>query len=144
MPRLGKIATGLVAVLAMGWLWHGPLGRGELYAERLEAAGRAAIAPLGLPGIQLHLPRDPIRRVAVMSGPADDLQREGLGSEYGLNDYVREVPGISGVHWADQKGGPGGLPLLAETLLQLVLAYALGFGLGALLFARPKRRSFLD
>jgi hypothetical protein len=144
MPRLGKVATGLVAVLLMGWLWHAPLGRGELYAERLEAAARAAIAPLGLPGIAVRLPRDPIRRTAILSGPADDLQREGLGSEYGLNDYIREVPGIRGVHWTDQPGGPGGLPLLAETLLQLVLAYALGFGLGALLFARPKRRSFLD
>ncbi|MFL6857577.1 MAG: hypothetical protein ACJ8EB_06665 [Allosphingosinicella sp.] len=144
MPRLGKVAIGLIAVLLMGWLWHGPMGRGELYAERLEAGARAAIAPIGLPGVAVRLPRDPIRRTAILSGPADDLQREGLGSEYGLNDYVREVPGIAGVRWADRPGGPGGLPLIAETLLQLALGYALGFGLGALLFGRPRRRSFLD
>jgi hypothetical protein len=144
MPRLLKFAIGLLAVLLMGWMWHGPLGRGEAYAARLEAGARTAIAPLGMQGVALRLPRDPIRRTAILSGPADRIQREGLGSEWGLNDYVRDVPGIAGVHWADQPGGPGGLPLLVETLLQLTLAYALGFGVGAIFFARPKRQSFLD
>jgi hypothetical protein len=144
MPRLLRIAIGLAAMLAMGWIWHGPLGRGEAYVARLEAGARAAIAPIGIAGVEVRLPRDPLRRTAILSGPANDLQREGLGSEMGLSDYVRAVPGIAGVHWADQPGGPGGLPLLAETLLQLLFAYALGFGIGAIFFARPKRQSFLD
>jgi hypothetical protein len=144
MPRNARIWIGLVAVLLMGWLWHGPAGRGGAYAARLETAARAEIAPVGIQGVQVRMPRDPIRRTALMSGPADNVQREGMGSEWGLSDYVRDVPGIAGVHWADEPGGPGGLPLLAETLLQLALAYALGFGLGAIFFARPKRKSFLD
>jgi hypothetical protein len=144
MPRLLRLLIGLAAVLVMGWIWHGPAGRGDAYVTRLEAGARAAVAPIGIAGVKVRLPRDPLRRTAILSGPADDLQREGLGSEMGLNDYVRAVPGIAGVRWADQPGGPGGLPLLAETLLQLLFAYALGFGLGALFFGRRKRRSFLD
>jgi hypothetical protein len=144
MPRLLRILIGLAAVLLMGWIWHGPAGRGEAYVDKLEAGARSAIAPIGIAGVEVRLPRDPLRRTAILSGPADDLQREGLGSEMGLNDYVRAVPGIASVHWTDQPGGPGGLPLLAETLLQLLLAYALGFGIGAILFGRPKRQSFLD
>src|SRR6185437_1180538 len=128
----------------MGWAWHGPAGRGEAFAAALDAEARAAIAPIGLPGIQVRMARDPIRRVAIMSGPADDIQREGMGSEMGLSDYVRAVPGVAGVHWADTPGGPGGLPLLVETWLLVTLAYLVGLGLGALLFGRRKRQSFLD
>jgi hypothetical protein len=144
MPRIMRFVVGLAAVLLMGWLWHGPLGRGQAYVERLETGARAAIAPVGIPGVEVRLPRHPLSRTAILSGPADDLQREGLGSEWGLNDYVRDVPGVAGVRWTDQAGGFGGVPLLAETLLQVALAYALGFGLGAILFARRKRQSFLD
>jgi hypothetical protein len=144
MRRAVRLLIGLAAVMLMGWIWHGPAGQGGAYVAKLEAGARSAIAPIGIAGVEVRLPRDPLRRTAILSGPADDLQREGLGSEMGLNDYVRAVPGIAGIHWTDQPGGPGGLPLLAETLMQLLLAYALGFGIGAIFFARPKRQSFLD
>ncbi|HEX5184801.1 MAG TPA: hypothetical protein VFW19_16815 [Allosphingosinicella sp.] len=139
-----KLLIGFVAVLVMGWVWHGPGGRGEAFAETLESQARAAIAPIQIPNIQVHIARHPLRRVALMSGPADDVQREGMGSEWGLSDYVRNVPGISGVHWTDTRGGPGGLPMLVETWSLVALAYAIGLGLGALLFGRRKRQSFLD
>ena len=139
-----KLLAGFVAVLLMGWGWHGPAGRGEAFAASLDAQARAAIDPVGIPGIQVHMARGPIRRVAIMSGPADDIQREGMGSEMGLSDYVRAVPGVAAVHWADAPGGPGGLPMLVETWLLLIVAYAAGLGLGALLFGRRKRQSFLD
>jgi hypothetical protein len=139
-----KLLIGLAAILLMGWVWHGPAGRGEAFAASLEAEARDAVASVGLPGISVRIARDPIRRVAIMSGPADAIQREGMGSEMGLADYVRAVPGIAAVHWTDEPGGPGGLPMLVETWLWLVLAYALGLGLGAILFGRRKRQSFLD
>jgi hypothetical protein len=139
-----KLLVGLVAVLAMGWLWHGPAGRGEAFARSLEAEARSAIAPIGLPGIEVRMARHPLRRVALMSGPADDIQREGLGSEMGLSDYVRAVPGIAGVRWTDQPGGPGGFPLLAETWILLLLGYGIGLAAGRLFFGRRRRRSFLD
>jgi hypothetical protein len=139
-----KLLVGMVAIMLLGWVWHGPAGRGEAFAAALDAQARAAIDPIGIPGIRVRMARDPIRRVAIMSGPADDIQREGLGSEMGLSDYVRAVPGIAGVHWTDAPGGPGGLPLLAETWILHILAYALGLGLGAPIFGRRKRQSYLD
>jgi hypothetical protein len=139
-----KLLVGIAAIMLLGWVWHGPAGRGEAFAAALDAQARAAIDPIGIPGIRVRMARDPIRRVAIMSGPADDIQREGLGSEMGLSDYVRAVPGVAGVHWADAPGRPGGLPLLAETWILLILAYALGLGLGALIFGRRKRLSYLD
>ena len=36
-----------------------------------------------------------------------------------------------------------GLPLLAETLILIALAFLLGLGAAWLLFGRPKRESFL-
>jgi hypothetical protein len=128
----------------MDWVWHGPAGRGEAFAEALEAQARATIAPIGIPDIQVHMARHPLRRVAVMSGTTDPVQRDGMGSEWGLSQYVSHVPGISGVHWTDEAGGPGGLPMLVDTWILVTLAYAVGLGLGALLFGRRKRQSFLD
>jgi hypothetical protein len=139
-----KLLVGFLALLLMGWIWNGPAGRGEAFAAALDTQARAAIAPLDVPGIAVRMARDPIRRVAIMSGPADDIQREGMGSGMGLADYVRAVPGIAAVRWTDEPGAPGGLPLLVETWILLILAYALGLGLGALLFGRRKRQSFLD
>jgi hypothetical protein len=144
MPASAKILIGLAATLLMGWIWHGPAGRGETFVAGLETAARSEIAPIGLPGIQVRLGRHPLSRTAVMSGPADSVQREGLGSEWGLEDYVRSIPGIAGARWDDESGAGLVLPLLAETWLMLALGYALGFGLGALLFARRRRESFLD
>jgi hypothetical protein len=144
MGRPVKIAIGLLAVLLMGWIFHGPAGRGAAFVDGLEAEARTAVAQAELPGIEVRMKRDPLSRVALLSGPANDLQREGLGSQPGLNDYVRAVPGIASVHWDDEKGGAGGLPLLAESELLVAIAYLIGLGLGALFFGRRKRQSFLD
>ncbi|HEX8666959.1 MAG TPA: hypothetical protein VF727_01135 [Allosphingosinicella sp.] len=139
-----KFLIGLVAVLAIGWVWHGPLGRGEGFVGMLEQQARQAVATTELKGIEVRLGHDPLSRTATLSGTANDLQREGLGSQYGINDYVRSVPGIARVRWSDEKAGARTVPLLAETLLLLSLAYAVGFGLGRLIFGRRKRQSFLD
>lgn len=36
------------------------------------------------------------------------------------------------------------MPLIVETLLLVAIAYALGLGIGWLLFGRPKRQGFLE
>ena len=144
MTRSVKIATGLIAVLLMGWIYHGPLGTGEKLINRLELQGRAAVVETQLTGIQVRMHRDPLARVAELSGPANDLQREGLGSQWGINDYVAAVPGIGAVRWADQAGSARVVPLLAETEFLVFLAYLIGLGLGWLFFGRRKRQSFLD
>jgi hypothetical protein len=138
-----KILIGLVAALAMGWIWHGPGGQGEALVGGLERAARTAVAQTELPGISVRMVRDPLSRTAIVSGTANDLQREGLGSQWGVKDYIRDVPGLSRVRWDDEAGG-NGLPLLAETLIVVALAYFAGLAIGALIFGRRKRQSFLD
>jgi hypothetical protein len=142
MSRNVKLLIGLLAVLLTGWAWHGPLGNGALLVDGLEAQAKAAVAEAELAGIEVRMGRDPLARVATLSGEANDLQREGLGSGPGLKDYVREVEGIGKVRWADEPAA-GGLPLLAEILILLVLAYAIGLGLAYLLWGRPKRETYL-
>ena len=138
-----KILAGLAAALLLGWIVHGPLGRGAAFVERLEAQAQAYARASELPGISVRLPRSPLSRSAVISGTANEVQREGMGSGPGVKDYVRAVPGIGAVRW-DDEGGGNGMPLIAETLAWVALAYALGFGLGGLLARRRRRRSFLD
>lgn len=143
MKRPVKILIGLLAALLMGWLWHGPGGQGDAMIASLEHQAQEAARHAELPGISVRLDRDPLSRTAIVTGPANDLQREGLGSQWGVKDYVRNVPGIAGVRWDDEPGG-NGMPLLAEILLIVGIAYVAGFGLGALIFGRRKRQSFLD
>jgi hypothetical protein len=143
MPQTLKATLGLLLALAAAWVWHGPLGHGERLIAGLEAQAREAVGGTELPGIRVALPRRPLARVAILSGPANDLQREGLGSEKGLSDLVRDVEGIASVRWADEPGARRrAVPLLAETMLLAALAYLIGLGLGWLFWGRPRREGF--
>ena len=143
MTPLVKFLIGLAAALLAAWLWHGPTGGGERLVGALESQTRAYVAQARLPGISVRLDRDPLSRNATLSGTANDLQREGLGSQYGVKDYARAVAGIGKVRWDDEPES-GGLPLIAETLILAALAYLIGFGLGRVFFGRRRRTSFLD
>ncbi|HEX9955350.1 MAG TPA: hypothetical protein VGB48_09080 [Allosphingosinicella sp.] len=138
-----KFLIGLAFALLAGWGWHGPAGNGEKLITRMEADLRNLVAQAKLPAISARIERDPLSRNAVISGTANDLQREGLGSQSGVKDYARATPGIGDVRWDDEPKRFS-LPLLAETLAVTALAYAIGFGLAALLFNRRRRTSFLD
>lgn len=96
-----KFLIGLVAVLLMGWVYHGPLGNGGALVGRLEAQARAEVAKSEVPGVEVRLGRDPLSRFATLSGPANDFQREGMGQFPGLNDRIRAIEGISGLEWAN-------------------------------------------
>jgi hypothetical protein len=138
-----KILIGFVAALLIGWIWHGPLGNGERLVDRLEAQARQKVTEAAVPGIRVALPRSPLARVALLSGPANDLQREGLGSQKGISDLVRDVEGLASVRWTDEPGSDGRVvPLLAETLALVALAYIVGLGLGWLLWGRRRREGF--
>ncbi len=101
MSPVLKFLIGLAAVLLMGWIYHGPLGNGEALIGRLEAQAQAAIAEGEVPGVEVRLQRDPLARVATLSGPANDFQREGMGQFPGINDRVRAIEGISRIEWAN-------------------------------------------
>lgn len=101
MPASVKFLIGLLAVVLMGWLYHGPLGNGEALIDRLEAEARAAVVEGEVPGVEVRLGRDPLSRAATLSGPANDFQREGMGQFPGLNDRIRAIEGISSLEWAN-------------------------------------------
>src|SRR4029079_2124070 len=93
---------GLAAALLLGWVHEGPLGRGERFIASLETQARAVVAETNLTNIDVRLERAPLRRVATLSGPADNFQRNGSGSFKGLTGRVGDVPGIAQVRWADE------------------------------------------
>jgi hypothetical protein len=134
-----KLLIGLAVALAAGWAAHGPLGQGAAFVDQVESQAKAVVQGAGLPGVEVRLNRDPLSRHAILSGPANDFQREGLGNLPGLNQRVENVPGVSGMSW-DRPGSS--VPLLAETLLLVALAYLIGVGIGWLV-SRPKRETFL-
>lgn len=134
-----KLSIGLVAALAMTWLAYGPFGRGGAYLDLVEARARAAIVAAELPAVRVHMVRSPLSRTAILSGPINDFQREGIGSLPGLDERVAAVRGVASVRWDE---GSGGVPLLAELLGLAALAYLIGIGIGWLIF-RPRHEGYL-
>lgn len=99
MPRFAKLLIGLAVALASGWVGHGPLGRGQAFVDRLDAQTKGVIRAAELPRVRVRFDRDPLRREAILSGEADQFQREGMGQYPGLNDRIAAIPGVSGVRW---------------------------------------------
>jgi hypothetical protein len=137
-----KFLIGLVAALVAGWIAHGPLGRGEAFVGQLETRAAQVVGEAELTTVQVRFGRDPLSRQAILSGTANDFQREGQGLFPGINDRVRDMAGASGLRWEGEEGEGGAIPLLLETELLVVLAFLIGVGLGRLIF-RPKRESYL-
>ena len=142
MPTLARVLIGFAAALLAGWIAHGPLDRGNAFLDSLQAQTEAVLRDAAVPGVTASFPRNPLSRTAWLSGPANDLQRNGQGGLQGLNQRVAAVPGVSEVRWTDENSSPGGMPLLAEMLGLVAAAFLLGLGIGKLVF-RPKRTSFL-
>lgn len=96
-----KLLIGIAAALAAGLISHGPLGRGEAFVGLLEARVNEEVRTADLPGVTARLGRDPLSREVVLTGTANDFQREGMGLLPGINDRIRAIPGISGLRWDD-------------------------------------------
>jgi len=145
MSSAVKFLIGLAAVLLMGWIYHGPLGNGARLIDRIERQAQAAVAKEELPGIDVRLSRDPLSRRAILSGPANNFQREGMGSQPGLTDIVAGTRGVGSVAWADEgaAGAGAGMPLLLETWILAFLAYLAGVAGAWLIWGRPRRESYL-
>lgn len=140
MPRFGKLLIGLAAALVAAWLHHGPYGGGERFVEALETRAEQRLRFAEMPGVSVRMQRDPLARVAILKGEANDFQKEGLGSFPGINDRIATIPGMGGFRW-EERGSA--FPLLAETLLLAAAAFLAGLAIGWLLFGRKKRQSFL-
>jgi hypothetical protein len=143
MSRTVKFLIGFAFAMLAGWGFYGPFGQGERLAGRIESDARNLVAQAELEGASVRLEREPLSRDLVISGHANDLQREGLGSGLGVKDYARATPDVGQVRWDDEPKGFS-LPLLAETLIVAAFAWLAGLLLGTLFFNRRERHSFLD
>ena len=143
MARWAKLVIGLRAALLAAWLHHGPYGGVERFIDALEARAQLRLRVAEVPTVRVRMQRDPLARVALLSGPADEFQKEGLGSFPGINDRIGTIPGIAGLRWEGERNGARLIPLLVETLLLAAAAWLIGLGVGWLLFGRRKRQSFL-
>jgi hypothetical protein len=142
MPTIVRLLIGFAAALLAGWVAHDPLGRGALFLDSLQAQTDAVLRGAAVPGVTASFSRNPLSRTAWLSGPANDLQRDGQGGLQGINQRVAAVSGVSEVRWTDEDSSPGGMPLLAEMMALVAAAFLLGLGIGKLVF-RPRRTSFL-
>lgn len=144
MSRTRKLLIGLIAALLVGWLQHGPLGTGETLIGGLEEQARVRVTEAEITGVGVTFPRDPLSRTAVLSGPANDFQREGMGEMPGLTGQVAAIEGVSKVRWSDDPAtGGDAWPLIVEVLAATTLAYLIGIAIGWLLFGRKKHEGYL-
>ena len=100
---IGVVAAGAGVVFVVTALWHGPLGHGERFAASVEGYARAQLDHDEMTQVQAHLQRDPLKRRLILSGPADDFQREEIVRRMLL------VPGVGEAVW-----DPGSLPAEAR------------------------------
>jgi len=103
MPRWIRLPIGLAAALLAGWLYHGPYGGGTRFIQALEQRAQMRLRFAELPGVSVRMQREPLARVAILSGTADEFQREGMGSYPGINDRIATIPGIAGIRWDDEE-----------------------------------------
>lgn len=100
--RPAIFAIGVAATLGATALFHGPMGKGDAFAGSIEQAARAELDRQEMVQINARLERGPLRRTLVLSGPADDFQREELPK------IMVKVPGVEAVRW-----DPASLPVEA-------------------------------
>jgi hypothetical protein len=96
-----KFAIGLGAALLAGWLHHGPMGGGARFIDGLEAEAQRRVEAAAVPGVTVALARDPLARSALLAGPADRFQRDGIGSLPGLTERIESIEGIGRVEWVN-------------------------------------------
>lgn len=94
MHAVIKIMLGAAATLVLGAGAHGWLGLGSRYVDGLETKSRTALGNAGGASITIRFDREPaLRRIAILSGPADaDQQRRLIAA-------IRAVPGVADARW---------------------------------------------
>jgi hypothetical protein len=84
---------GVSSVAGFTALWHGPLGAGERMVRHIESQARQQLDHDEMFQVQARLQRSPLSRRLILSGPADDFQRQELVRR------LDSVPGVLDVQW---------------------------------------------
>jgi hypothetical protein len=115
--RRSALAIGAAATLAAAALWHWPLGASERFISAVEPAAREVLVDWEMGHIEGRLPRNPLTRRLMLSGPADRFQREQLML------MMTTLPGVSRATWNPQRTG---MPLIAESAVVALVGFLLG------------------
>lgn len=122
---------GVAAMLLAAFLWVGPAGGGERFADAVDRQAQQVLVNYEVPQFQARVQRDPLARTVLLSGPADDFQRGELAR------IMEVVPGVAKATW----GSKAGLPLLLEVELAALVSFSLGLLLAYLLELRRRSRA---
>jgi len=101
MSRIAKFLFGLAVALVVALVAYWPLGMGVAFVDRLEAGANTMVARADVPGVTVAMQRSPLARKALLTGPANQFQREGMGSLPGIDQRVLAVPGMGRVEWTN-------------------------------------------
>lgn len=125
--RNRALGTGLLAVLLVAAVWHGPIGAADRYAALVERQARTFLVDQEMAPVRARVERSPLRRTLLLSGPADDFQRRELVRIMG------DLPGVSTARWINPPSGASAwLPMIVEVSLLGIVAFLLGLMLSYL------------
>ena len=94
MNRTSILALGIAAVVAVTWIWHGPLGAGDRFAAGVDHRARTMLDHYEMVHVEARMERGPLTRRVVLSGPADDFQRREI------KRMVEAQPGVGEAAWS--------------------------------------------
>jgi hypothetical protein len=114
--NLTLVGTALVSNLA-ALLWTGPLGGADRFVAQVNQEVRQSLIDNEMTMMHAELHRHPLTRRLALTGPADDFQRGALA------EALEALPGVSNASWDDASGG---LPLVVEAAIAVLLGFAIG------------------
>ncbi|HEX6783947.1 MAG TPA: hypothetical protein VF098_04745 [Sphingomicrobium sp.] len=129
--RNSALALGVAFALGLAALWHGPLGGSDRFAAKVELSIHDMLVHYEMTQVTAHLHRGPLTRRVMLSGPADDFQRQGL------IEYLDQLPGVEDATWSTK----GGTPLIAEGMAVSVAGFLFGLLLAYLVELRRRYNS---
>jgi hypothetical protein len=124
------LAAGAALSILLAALWHGPVGGAARFETRVERNIQANLVYYEMTRISAHLHHGPLTRRVMLSGPANDFQRENLG------EILEEIPGVESATWSSDGGG---IPLMVEAMVVAILGFLTGLVLAYV--AELRRRS---
>ena len=114
--RNGALAVGVVVSLALAALWHGPLGGAGRFEAAVQRGIHQTLVHYEMTQVSAHLHHGPLTRRVMLSGPADDFQRQGLV------EFMNQIPGVSSSTWTSDAG----MPLIVEAFGVAVVGFLFG------------------
>ena len=127
--RLTVVGIGLVLAIAASVVWHGPLGAADRFTSRVERIARQVLVDFDAPaGMTVRIHHDPLTRQLVLSGPADNFQRDEAAR------LLSQIPGVSRAIWTPAIA----IPLIGEGAIASVLGFLCGLLIAYLLELRRR------